>query len=93
MSYHKVTQQNAAASEELASVSEEMNAQAQELQSLISFFSLSGTTDDNANTTQQITNDQARPRNTESVFDVKTSSKHDKKPKQKRPDNAKFERF
>ena len=89
----KVTQQNAAASEELASVSEEMNAQAQELQSLISFFSLSGTTDDNANTTQQITNDQARPRNTESVFDVKTSSKHDKKPKQKRPDNAKFERF
>lgn len=99
----KVTQQNAAASEELASVSEEMNAQALELQTLITFFSLSDKTEDTSNTIQKIVKVPAVPHGEEIVSDTKdskeimsdinASSEGDKKPKKKRPDSSKFERF
>lgn len=89
----KVTQQNAAASEELASVSEEMNAQAQELQTLISFFSLSDTTDGEVNVAQHNGKEVARTHARDAIPVVKTSLRQDIKPSQTRPDDAKFERF
>ena len=89
----KVTQQNAAASEELASVSEEMNAQAQELQTLISFFSLSDTTDGEVNAVQHNGKEVARTHARDAIPAVKTPLRQDIKPSQTRPDDAKFERF
>ncbi|OAI21651.1 hypothetical protein A1355_23130 [Methylomonas koyamae] len=41
---NQITQQNAAASEELASTAEEMTGQAEQLQGLMSFFKISGAT-------------------------------------------------
>lgn len=41
---NQITQQNAAASEELAATSEEMSGQTEQLQSLMSFFKVEGET-------------------------------------------------
>jgi len=56
----QVTQQNAAASEELASASEEMSSQADNLQEMISFFTVGNNSNIKQNVKPQISTSRAQ---------------------------------